>query len=682
MAIISMEGFETSKTGGDLAARGVRRLSTFAVDINGFGRDGGQAFARIGNSTTNSMPGITAAAADPCIFTINKTPTELWNAGGFAVGMDVRFQTGGLGRGIGMTSSTTARFGQPAKAFDINFVTGQISDAVVNAQFSILANQEGPARFTPFGDIAIQQTARWAEWRATGASSVVRVDDLFAANLSFVDTSGTAFVACGSDGGSSSYKLKRSTDFVTWTDVGPTDQGTRILNNVRYLPDMDLWVAVSTGMAYVSEDDGLTWTSVALPSSAAWYEIASDGVSICLSGANGITAISADRGMSWVGNQISGQGDFVALASFGVGKFIAAATTSTNTIRTVDNGLTWTASGPTERSTSAGCLIGYADRVYRLNYDRMLFSTDGSEDVSTIVWENVFVYSALNSGQPGSWANGVVVGMGSINPSSGVIVWSNSDATIANWPHPGTTVWYYYPPGGGGTVPTTVEAPNDTWIHLELNALPTTTPNQFSLTWYANGEAFTQDQMLLLAPGGATNLFVSLPRTGINFADNVVVTDYTAPNPGLLGDTLIRRRQPSADVQAEFRRVPAELPSNAVAAGTRSYELSNSRVEAVGSAAQTDKYAGTVDLSGIDTSSPIGAVQTEGMFKRSFAGVLQVQLGEENAGTESLTEVVQLDNQVTAPTYVQHLTSLSPSDTTWTREQLNASSVVIKKLQG
>jgi hypothetical protein len=144
--------------------------------------------------------------------------------------------------------------------------------------------------------------------------------------------------------GTNSTVLAKSTDGLTWSSITmPTSAAwTGIAYGVGY------WVTVASGgaTAQYSNSDGLSWKASTLPSSATWTHVVYGNgafVTIDAGAASQKAAYSIDYGKTWASATLPSAQTWTSIA-YGGNIFVAIATGGTVACYSTDGGATWTAS--------------------------------------------------------------------------------------------------------------------------------------------------------------------------------------------------------------------------------------------------------------------------------------------------------------------------------------------------
>jgi hypothetical protein len=177
-------------------------------------------------------------------------------------------------------------------------------------------------------------------------------------------TQGTAYTAVGYGNntwlavGTNSTVLAKSTDGSTWSSVTmPTSAAwTGIAYGAGY------WVTVASGgtVAQYSNSDGLSWKAATLPSSATWtYLTYGNGsfVTVDAGASSQKAAYSVDFGKTWTASTLPTAQTWTGVA-YGGNIFVAISTGGTTAAYSTDGGATWTASTLPRSTTWSGVVYG------------------------------------------------------------------------------------------------------------------------------------------------------------------------------------------------------------------------------------------------------------------------------------------------------------------------------------
>jgi hypothetical protein len=505
--------------------------------------------------------------------------------------------------------------------------------------------------------------------RLDGTDTIIQSAPLGIFNCQSVDFHSGLYVAAGrgATSGSAQY-VATSTDAVNWTPRGPSGSINNTSNSVRWLNGPNVWISCGVGHLMRSTD-GINWTQPTNPAgSAVLYDVNTDGTNIVIVGAN-IVMQSTDSGVTWTlrTNPISG----VTWSSIGASttRFVIGNSADGRTAYSTDGGLSWTVGG-TGLTATGQFSIAYDGAVFlKGSTGTMEASVDG------VTWSVVMRYvdtlnAVASSGSNNNGAYWLFVGTAQAN---GTITTTSNPFYGLVWDN---TNWYYFNTNSGPANSTVPVSAKNTWFNVKFLLVPTTTTNQFTWTLTVDDTPIFSGPITL---DGTKNLFFGLPNTGINFHDDFVVTNFTAPNAGDLGDVSIIGKLPSSDIQAQLVRNPTGgSNASAVNAGSLSQNLTLGTSVQSDASGQQDIYAGT--LHGSLSGRRVAALQTEAHFARLLSTSPQVNVGVDVGGTVVTGANVTLSNTVGTPAAVITVFNTAPGSVPWGNTSATDSGIVISRV--
>lgn len=203
-------------------------------------------------------------------------------------------------------------------------------------------------------------------------------------NIFAVNAGGSTYIAVAGNG---TYRVQRSTNAgQSWTGI-TSGVGSYNWQAVDYSPTLDIWVAVSAdGYIMYSDDDGLTWTTIAAPELNNW------------------------SGVCW---------------SSHLAKFVAVAQTGTNRIMYSSDGINWSVTSAPVANTWVGIhsannlivAVAYSGSSNRVMYCTSSVTSWTSVSVTSNSWNDVTYDASLDLWAACSW-DGTYRVMTSSDPTS------------------------------------------------------------------------------------------------------------------------------------------------------------------------------------------------------------------------------------------------------------------------
>jgi hypothetical protein len=186
-----------------------------------------------------------------------------------------------------------------------------------------------------------------------------------------------------------------SSDGITWTSMTlPT-----ACQSICWSPELGLFCVVSTGpsTAAATSPDGINWTARTLPSNTTWYSICWSselGMFCAVSNTSGTAAATSPDGINWTARTLPATAVWQSICwSPELGLFCAVALNS-NTIAISKDGITWKKSYTTKGIKSSGAIIWSSDaRLFLIpsyNNSSISYSQDGYNWIN----KNIGIYTA------------------------------------------------------------------------------------------------------------------------------------------------------------------------------------------------------------------------------------------------------------------------------------------------
>lgn len=201
----------------------------------------------------------------------------------------------------------------------------------------------------------------------------------------------------------------------------------------------------------------------------------------------------------------------------------------------------------------------------------------------------------------------------------------------------------------------------------------TSTTGVFSTRKFKDAITYDEDALFQLY------VMSFLVGPGFTKVDDLVITDFQAPNSGDIGEARIFNIPLDENVETQWRPVPDTLTNVVAGTSTPTSQHPDKYVES--------PHIGDVDVYGsstvdIPTTRRIAAVAVDTHFSRTFPTIPSAQIGIQVGNTTKMADAVEVTPPAGQSLYTSAIYDVNPdTESGWNIESVKQSKVVIKKVE-
>lgn len=427
-------------------------------------------------------------------------------------------------------------------------------------------------------------------------------------------------------------------------------------------------VDVNRPIIQVTNDAGLTWTTLPFHNNSGPVRISTDGLVIAALDVTTATLyVSVDGGLTFTSTEFTGTTVGLCMSADGSQIYLKE---GLYVVKSTDFGISWTTISASTTTADAGIACSDDGLVLITRYGAynvVLISTDGgvtwSQFASTVAGSRDGLYSPVVT------YDGKYAFFSTPHATYKVIMIDTNAAILQDV-------------GIAGPTAITLEASTARSFGITKD---------FKSYTVFRSQAYTQN--INLVDNTATNEFLGQanfittpfyfiwnPRA-ISSIDDVVVSNYISPNFGMVGECNIRRMEFDTDVQSQWSRFPTESESNVVSGATTPRSKSNDySVEAVNKG-DVDIYGTSSGLLNNEVGTVPIAVQLSTSVKRTIPNDASIQLGLRLNSSVEMSKVEHIVKPIIDYTQVNHIVQKNvDTGESWKYDDLRDVEIIIKNV--